>query len=365
MARAAFFELFADYFGRPSDDGVIRALLDAGFLVDVFAPGGELPQSVYDDRVRRHDVTFRRTWLQSHLRRSFVRHYDLFLGTADLPMAFAGALAKLARKPLVTVCDEVFIGGLEGAAVSVWKNATRWAMRQSELTVITDLAREPLQRAYAALPPEHPFVQYPSCFATPYAGRSRDDVRRSLGVADDELVLSFTGALSETNGAEWLVRLIDRLPPKTRVLIQPGGRPPAVVDALVSRLDRTIYRPDRLSWRDAAELTNAADISLVFYRSTFPEFLQMGLSSQKLCTSLWLGIPVVATTQPSFHFIRDYGCGELIERQEEIVAAIERIAADRDRYAANCRRAMEEYVKPAERLRDLTARFAEVRDRRS
>src|ERR1051325_11577182 len=203
MARAAFFELFADYSGRSPDDGVFRALLDAGYDVDVFAPDGDRPQTVYDDRVRRLSVEFRRKWLQSHW--SLSRQYDLFLGTADLPMAFAAVFAR--RKPCVAVCDEVFIGGLEGHATSYWKAATRWAMRRAEFTVITDRVRVPLQRQYAGLPQDHRFVQYPSCYALPYAGRSRDEMRRTLGIADDELILSFTGALSETNGAEWLVRL--------------------------------------------------------------------------------------------------------------------------------------------------------------
>jgi len=363
MARAAFFELFADYFGRPLDDGVVRALLDAGYDVDIFAPDGERPQDVYDDRVRRLSVDFRRRWLQSHL--SLSRQYDLFLGTADLPMALAGALAQLGRKPSVTVCDEVFIGGLHGHAVSYWQAATRFAMRHAEFTVITDLVRVPLQREYAGLGAEHRFLPYPSCYAFPYAGRTREDVRRSLGIADDELVVSYTGELTQADGAaHWMVRAIDRLPPRTRVLLQPGRRPAPVIDALISRIDRVIYKPERLTWLGAAELTNAADVSFVFYRSQVPEFTNMGVSSQKLGTSLWLGIPVVATAQPSFEFIREFGCGELIEQEDDIVPAVARIAADRARYAANARRAVDEYVRPAEKLRDLTAAFAEVRRRR-
>jgi len=364
MARAAFFELFADYFGRPLDDGVIRALLDAGYDVDIFAPDGERAQDVYDHRVRRLSVDFRRRWLQSHL--SLSRQYDLFLGTADVPMAFAGVLAQLGRKPSVLVCDEIFIGGLHGRAVGYWKPATRFAMRHADFTVITDLVRVPLQREYAGVDARHRFLPYPSCYAFPYAGRSRDEVRHSLGIADDELIVSYTGELTPADvAAHWVVRSIDRLPPNTRVLLQPGRQPAPVIDALISRIDRVIYKPERLSWLGAAELTNAADVALVFYRSPVPEFTNMGVSSQKLGTSLWLGIPVVATTQPSFAFIREFGCGELIDSDDEIVPAVERIAADRARYAANARRAVDEYVRPADKLRDLTAAFAEVRRRRA
>lgn len=359
MRRAAYFELREDYFGRAFDDGILRALHGAGFETDVFAPGGARPQTLYPG-VRRLEVEYRRSWLQSHLRLG--RSYDLLLGTADIPMAFAGALAAVARRPTVVACDEIFIGGYEGDARSYWKSLTRAAMRRAELTVITDLVRVPLQREYASLPPDHEFIQYPTCFSEPFRDDSRAAARRQLGIGDEEFVVSFTGAFSTANGADWVLRLLDAMP-DVRAMIQTAGRPDAVLDAFLTRLHRegrAIYLPDRLEYRESMELTAAADAGLALYLSPKPQFQHMGVSSQKLCAYLRLGIPVVVTRQDSFAFIDRFRCGEQVNGEEELLQALVRIRAERETYALHATRALDEHVRPVERLRELTARFAEL-----
>jgi glycosyltransferase involved in cell wall biosynthesis len=355
--KAAYFESRADYFGRPLDDGILRALLANGFDVDVFAPGGELPQNLYPSNVRRLAVEYRRFWLQRHMGRRVWRDYDLFLGTADLAMAFAGTLAKLAGRPSVTVVDEIYLGGYEGLATTLyWKKLSQWAMRRASFTIITDEVRIPLQREYASLSPQHEFVQYPCAYPTPYSGRSRADARQALGIADGDFVISSTGAFTSNNACDWLVRIQNG---DTRLLIQTGGRPDPVLDSLLDRLSGTLYFPERVEWRESTEITVAADVAAALYLSPKPQFQAMGVSSQKLCTALWLGIPVIATRQDSFRFIEQYRCGELIEREEELPAAMARIRGNREEYAANAARAMQEYVRPEERLQALTERFCE------
>lgn len=353
--KAAYFELRADYFGRPLDDAILRALLANGFDVDVFAPAGDQPQDLYPANVRRCSVEYRREWLQRHMRRSFWREYDLFLGTADIPMAFAGTLAALARRPVVTVADEVYVGGYTGTATLYWKNIARWAMRRSAFTIITDEVRIPLQREYASLPAKHEFVQYPCCYPTPYAGRSRDAARQALGFDDGDFVVSMTGAFTHLNGADWIVRLLDDT--SVRALIQTAGVREPLLDALLTRLDGAIYLPDRLGWRESAEITVAADVAATIYLSWFSQFQAMGVSSQKLCSALWLGMPVIATRQDSFRFIEQYRCGELIAGEAELAAAVARIRANREEYAANAARAVREFIRPQERLEALTTRF--------
>jgi hypothetical protein len=361
--RAAYFELRADYFGRQFDDGIVRALLQAGYDVDVFAPGGELPQTIYPaERVRRLDVEYRRAWLTRETRPARWRAYDLFLGTPDLPVAFAGWLAKIAGRPVVTACDEIFVGGYEGDARGPWKKLAQWAMRRSAFTILTDLVRVPLQREYAKLPPSHEFVPYPCCYADPFTGfDERDTLRASLGIGKDDLVLSMAGGFTAGNGADWAIRLLDRVDAK--LLIQPGGPPDPVVDALLRRLasrGRAIYLPERVSWREATRLTSAADIGLVFYLSPKAQFQHMGISSQKLCTCLYTGIPVVATRQPSFDFLEEYGCGVLVSAEDEVADAVRRIRTQRDEYARNALRAVDGYIRPAEKLQALAERFGSI-----
>jgi hypothetical protein len=345
--RAAYFQLRPDTFGRPFDDGIARALDAAGYDLDVYAP----PQ-----------IAFRRSWLTGELFRPKWRRYDLFLGNPDLGTAFAAALARAAFRPFVNAVEEVYVGGYEGEARSYWKRIARAAARQARFTIITDLCRAELQREYAGLPRTHRFVPYPSCYPDPYAGPTRGEARAMLGLDAAELIVSVTGALTESNGVHWLFGALDAF--DGCLLIQPGNRPDAVLESLVRRLERerrAVYLPERLGWREAAERTMAADVSAVFYLSPKPQFQRMGVSSQKLGMSLWLGIPVIATRQPSFEFIREFGCGELIGGPEELPAAIERIRGDHARYAAGARRAVDEYIRPGEKLAALTEAFEQLR----
>lgn len=356
--KAAYFEARADYFGRPLDDGILRALLANGFEIDVYAPNGDLPQTLYPAGVRRLSVEYRRAWLQRHTARRSWRQYDLFLGTADLPMAFAGTLAKFAGRPAVTVVDEIYLGGYEGLATTLyWKKLSQWAMRRAAFTIITDEVRIPLQREYASLPPQHEFLLYPCAYPTPYSGRSHAAAREAMGIGEGDFVLSSTGAFTSANACDWLVRFVNG---DRRLLIQTGGRPDPVLDSLLARLGGPLYFPQRLEWRESTEITVAADAAAVLYLSPKPQFQAMGISSQKLCTALWLGMPVIATRQDSFRFLEQYRCGELIDREDELPAAIARIRGNREEYAANAARAMREYVRPEERLQKLTARFRRV-----
>jgi glycosyltransferase involved in cell wall biosynthesis len=359
--RAAYVQLRPEYFGRPFDDGVLRALLGAGYDVDLFAPDGEGEQSLYPANVRRFGIEFSRRWLTANLGRRRWREYDLFLGNPDLGTATAALLATFARRPFVNACEEIFVGGYSGRALGWWRSAARWGARRARFTILTDLCRVDLQREYADLPAGHEFVPLPTCFSEPYRGASREDVRRVLGIADDEMVISVTGALTGWNGFHWVVEQLDRL--GGRLLVQPGVPTDPIVDALLRRLEserKVVYRPEVLPWPRTVELTSAADVGLVLYLSPKPQFQQMGVSSQKLNLYLWLGTPVVARRQPSFEFLRQCGAGELIENAGELPGALARVAANRAELARGARRAIEEYVQPAARVKRLEEAFARL-----
>jgi len=83
----------------------------------------------------------------------------------------------------------------------------------------------------------------------------------------------------------------------------------------------------------------------------------MGASSQKLCTYLWLGIPVIATRQESFGFLERLGSGELIDGEEDLAAAVARIRANRDAYARNTQSTVAEHIRPMEKRELLAERF--------
>jgi hypothetical protein len=143
-------------------------------------------------------------------------------------------------------------------------------------------------------------------------------------------------------------------------MIQTAGSAEPVLDAALGELGRqgrVTYLPRRLAWRESAVITYAANIGLVFYLSPKPQFQAMGLSSQKLCTHLWLGQPVIATRQTSFEFLEEHRCGVLVSTEAEIPAAIERIRSAYAAYSRNALRCVREHIRPAQHLTALTAAF--------
>src|SRR5262249_14658148 len=100
-------------------------------------------------------------------------------------------------------------------------------------------------------------------------------------------------------------------------------------------------------------VSSAADIGLAIYLQDAPQFRNMGIASNRLCMFLTMGVPVIASRQPSFEFIEQHNCGVLIDSQETIPSAIEYIASRLDtirRDAPDCAR---KSIGAAERYTDL------------
>lgn len=356
--RAAYLQQASGLFGRPFDDGVIRALLDAGYRIDHYSPNGDLSQEIYGNKVCRHSIDYRARWLRDNLTVARRRGYELIAANTELPLAFGSIWAAITRCRLVCVCDEIYAGGYRGAAAPHWKRIARWGMRRADMTVITDPVRIPLQRNYAGISNDHRFVDYPSAYSQPLWDRfDRSLVRAELGIQEDEWVISHAGNFSHVTGGTWAILLEEMLDSQWKILVQTGGQPDRIVDSLLRRVAhgrRLIYLPERLDWLESMRWTSAADIGLVVYLSNKPQFQRMGVSSTKLCTFLSLGIPVIATRQPSFEFLERLGGGILVESLDEVPGAVAQIATNYPRYKVGARRCMYDHVRPSERLRELT-----------
>ncbi|HXX80592.1 MAG TPA: hypothetical protein VEI46_03535 [Thermodesulfovibrionales bacterium] len=360
--RAAYFLARTDYLGRPLDDGVIHALLKADFVVDLFVPGDVTQQTIYPFDVNLVQVDYRVSWLWQHMNPRRWRRYHLFLGTCDLPMAFAGILAWSSMRPVVTVCDEIY-AERQGPAVRYWKFLSRLGMRRSKFTVIPDLCRTKLQRDYARLDERHLFVPYPCSFPSPIESVTAQSVRQTLGIGEQEFVVSLIGGFHHFSGAPEAIRLLDKEDIDICLMIQTGGVPEMVTHELLKKLAlnyRVCYLPERVGWREAAEIASAGDIGLVFYNSPLLDDQTVGLSSQKLCTFLFLGKPVVASSQASFEFIEQFQCGVLIKKESDLLGAINRIRNNYAAYAGNAVRCVEEYIQPMQKLNALSDKFKEL-----
>ena len=162
--KAAYFFLSRNYIGRPFDDSIINALLELNYEIDIYAPNIIKEENKINNFTQCYPVEYRLNWLKKHFNFKYWKKYNLFLGTADLPMAIVGVISSLTGRKCVTICDEIYVGGYQGFAKSYWKIFAKYGMRRSIFTVITDKCRAELQRYYARLPCTHNFIQYPNVY---------------------------------------------------------------------------------------------------------------------------------------------------------------------------------------------------------
>jgi len=357
--RAAHFLLIPELAYSPPNDALVNALLELGYEVDLFAPGEASDTSRYGPRVRACSASYGYRWMARNLLSPRWSRYSLFAGTTEDPMAVAGLLARLYRRPCVTMADEIKTGSFSGNRGGRWKALCRFGMRARGVTVVNDAERVSLQRDYAGLSPQQPVIIYPGCFRSLPVPWDRAATRRARGIPEDALVICYSGVLNSGNGAHWLAEAIAENEHYWfwGQIIHPD---PLVMELLrrIQGNDRLVLEPERLSWQDAWASMSAADIGIVVYLQDGPQFQHMGIASNRLCMFLSMGVPVIASRQPSFRFIEDYDCGVMVSDVREFTAAIEQIGGCLPAMRENALRCTREYIRAPERAAELKQRIA-------
>jgi hypothetical protein len=149
-------------------------------------------------------------------------------------------------------------------------------------------------------------------------------------------------------GVEWMLAAMDaredlhvvahlvNVDPLTRVLLERTRGS--------ERLHVEDRRALRRTWREAWASITVADLGIVVYHQGAPHFQQMGLCSNRLCMFLAMGVPVIASRQPSFEFLEKYDCGLLVESEEQFIQAIESIGERLPEMRRNAFRCAREYI---------------------
>lgn len=171
---------------------------------------------------------------------------------------------------------------------------------------------------------------------------------------EDALVLAASGGFNLSGGADWLLQSVMQ-DVSLHAVIQPLGLDPFARFLLnhVDGRERIHVEERRLEWRDAWASVAAFDIGLAIYHNPAPQFQNMGISSNRLCMFLAMGVPVIGNRQPSYRFIEDYDCGVQVESLEEFVAAIEQIRSRLGEMKENALRCAREYIKAPARYEML------------
>jgi len=355
--RAAHFLLIPELLYSPPNRAIIEALIASGYEVHVFSPGLMSSSTDYGPKVFAHTANFSFRWIAKAIFHPFWWSVRCISGTSEEPLAVVGLLAFILKKKSFVLADEIKAGSYRGNSSERWKNLCRWAMKQANFNIVNDQSRVSLLREYVPLPPKAQIIVYPGCFHQPPepSAKYREELRQHWLIPSDALVVASSGGFNLTAGADWLIRALkDR--PELYAVIQPLGVDPLALFLLenIPPIDRVFLQRDRLSWNEAWRSAVGFDIGMAIYTNQAPQFQKMGISSNRLCMFIAMGVPVICSAQDSFAFVSRYECGAVVSDYTEFLEAISYISANLIQMRENCRRCFRDYIMPKDRFPALS-----------
>ena len=322
----------------PPNDVIYKAYKQSGFGVTSYSDN---PRGVEGVTA----VTYGIRWLCRNMFKPHWRHYAAFSATSEDPIAIAGVLSFIWRKPLIFLSDEIKSGSYRGDRPNRWKLLCRWAMRRASLTIVNDHARVDLQRDYAGLTVEKKVIVYPGCFLNPPQAKDRKALRDKWGMKLDSVVVAFSGSCDLVTGIDWALDSLDDHK-DVEMLAQPLALNPLNQYFLKNHrnIEQVYLERERLSWNDSWASMGGVDIGVSVYLNQAPQFQLMGISSNRLCMFLAMGVPVIVSRQPSFEFIEDYNCGVLVENAVQFSEAISLIKENLEEMKQNALKCAQDYI---------------------
>lgn len=316
---------------------ISQALAGAGYEVRIFGWDRDerLPTHEYDGAVevrRVHLASYRgRGWSQVFF---LIRAVALYLPhilrrppeiihAIDLPMLLAAILiAPLTRRRPIIVYD-----AFEIYAVMESHKYPRWllaaiALVERVLPRFADLVITPGEdrRRYFARR-GIPSVVVPNWIDTPRPGKSREEARRSLGIAPDALTILYAGGLDPSRDLASLVGHAVRHPEHTVLIAGIGEQEPSL-----RRRAGTIPNLKLLGWLPDPSVPLAAADAL--YYSLLPDHPYASFAApNNLYTAVAYAVPLVYRPQGEVRLLAEqHLIGASFEDDETLDAAIERMA---------------------------------------
>lgn len=362
--KAAHFLLVPELLYSPPNSAIVTAYLEQGYSVDIFAPGLRSENTNYGSNVRLFSVTYTWVWILKNLVNRRWLRYDCFSGTSEDPLAIVGLLGWLYRKKTFALVDEIKSGSYRGDRSEIWKRMCIKGIKSSCFQIVNDSSRISLLSNYAGLRSGTNVIVYPGCFLSrPIVNKKiQEETRKKWGIGMDKFVIGSSGGFNMTAGAEWLIHSLSEIE-YLYAVIQPLG----VSDLslfLLGQLPyhkRTYVEHTRLNWQEAWISAASLDIGLCIYSNPAPQFQNMGISSNRLCMFIAMGVPVIASRQESFKFIEHYGCGVLVEDYNQFIKAIEHIKINHTLMKQNCEQCFVEYINPAKCYESLSSSIRNIR----
>lgn len=347
--RVAHFLLIPELLYSPPNNAIITAYIEEGFGVDIYAPGLDVISTSYGINIRTFKVDYSWLWIVRNIISKRWARYSWISGTSEDPLAIVGLISWLYRIRSFCLVDEIKTGSYRGDRSEKWKNICRWAIKKANFQIVNDVHRIDLLSDYANIKRKDSIIVYPGCFAVvpDKDNDKRREVREGWSIGEEDFVIGSSGGFNLTAGADWLIRSL-RDDHSLHAVIQPLGVSPLSIFLLKS-LDisaRIYVETKRLGWDEAWTSAQGLDAGLCIYTNQAPQFQKMGISSNRLCMFIAMGVPVVASRQESFEFLEEYACGILVDSYEEFKSALKQIQTRHEYMKENCHKCLVDYIKP-------------------
>ncbi|MFN9990553.1 MAG: hypothetical protein ACK549_09945 [Cyanobacteriota bacterium] len=347
--KAAHFLLIPELMCSPPNKAIISAYLELGYSVDIFSPGRPNEPQYYGENVRIFGVEYTWIWILRNIISLKWLSYKCFSGTSEDPLAVVGLLSFLYRAKSFCLVDEIKSGSYRGDRSKRWKDLCQMSMRNADFNIVNDRHRIELLQEYAGLQNDNKIIVYPGCFHERPEGNldSRREIRRYWGFPKEAFVIGSSGGFNMTAGADWLLDTI-RDNGDLHAVIQPLGVSALSMFLLnsLSFRDRVFIETQRLGWEDAWLSARGLDVGMCIYTNQAPQFQSMGVSSNRLCMFIAMGVPVIASSQKSFKFLEEFNCGVLVKDYNDFLHAIDYIRANHSAMVENCNQCFIDYIKP-------------------
>ena len=327
-----------------------------------FAPDINEPTRVYGETINVYPTSYSyRSLIKQFHKYKLWTKYDAFSGTTEDPMSMVGLLSSIYRKPSFTLADEIKSGSFAGNRSGRWKAFCRWAMRKSKFQIVNDDSRKSLLQDYVGLTNQSSIIKYPGSYHILPDPVDQDEQRNKWNLPKDNIYMGFSGTFYSHNGIEWA---IDSFYQRSNInlVIQPVNLD-STSKYLLSKLEdrnRIFVEPHRLTFLDAWSQASAMDIGVSVYLHDGPQFRNMGISSNRLCMFLAMGIPVITSKQQSFEFIEKYDCGVMVSNADEFVQAFDYISLRLAEMKKNARYCAEEYINAGSAFETLKVNISDL-----
>jgi glycosyltransferase involved in cell wall biosynthesis len=365
--KAAHFLLIPELINSPPNCAIINAYIQNDYVVDVFTPGSTPGNTIYGDSIRVFRVEYSWVWIIRNILQTKWLSYDIISGTSEDPLGVVGLICSIYRKKGICLVDEIKSGSYRGDRSELWKRMCINGIKNSRFSIVNDSSRIDLLREYADLETNKEILVYPGCFyqRPEISSIKRIEYRKSWGFGSSDFIIGSSGGFNMTAGADWLLKYIKENE-DIRSVVQPLGVTPLSMFLLrnLDFSDRIYIQDKRMDWNEAWESAQGLDVGICIYMNQAPQFQNMGISSNRLCMFLAMGVPVIASKQKSFEFLEAYDCGVLVEDYKDFENSVRYIKDKWSVMRENCEKCFNEYINPNERYGTLSHRIGELRSRK-